>query len=148
MSSKTPVDYIDIRAFAHATEDPEKVLAALRNILPLDTTGTIVFAKSGLSGHYRNPITLFETRIKDRKLAQAAFEKLAAGLGVLDKELLGSELMQHLERGNLYLRLDKQSAYLGEIRLGQTDPIHFKIHFKKHTTEEVTAICQQHRLIP
>lgn len=148
MSSKTPVDYLEIRALAHATEDSEKVLTALRNILPLGTTETIVFAKSGLSGYHRNPITLFETRIKDRKLAQAAFEKLAAGLGVLDKDLLGNELMQHLERGNLYLRLDKQCAYLGKIKLGQTDPIHFRIHFKKHTTEEVAAICQQYRLIP
>jgi len=148
LSSKYPIAYIDLRVFAHATEDLEKVLTAARNTLPSEAVETVVFKKAGLTGHHGNPIVLFETRIKDKEMAQAVFEKLSQGLGLLDKELLGVEIMQHLEKGNLYIRLDKQSAYLNELRLSATDPIHFQIHFKKHQPQEVVDICRKFGLIP
>jgi RNA binding exosome subunit len=59
VSSKPPIAYIDIRVFAHATEDPEKVLAAVRNILPTELEENLVFQKTGLTGHHGNPILLF-----------------------------------------------------------------------------------------
>jgi len=134
--------------FAHATEDLEKVLTAIRNILPPELSGTINFRKSNLNGHHGNLITLIETRIEERAVAQAVFEKVARGLRSLDKEELNSEIQQHLEKGNLYLRLDKQSAYFGEFRLRQIDPIHLKIHFRKHTPQEIVEICRRLGLLP
>ena len=148
LSSKTPIAYIDIRVFAHATEDPDKVLNALRNTLPKESVDTVAFKRANLTGHHGNPIILFETRIKERNVAQAVFEKLSSGLSILDKELLSSEIKQHLEKGNLYIRLDKQSAYMNEIKLCQTDPIHIRIHFKKHRPEEVIDICRKFGLLP
>lgn len=148
MSSKTPIAYIDIRTFAHATEDTDKVQTALNNTLPTELIQTINFQKTNLTGHHGNLITLLETRIKDKNTTQAVFQKLAAGLSIIDKEQLNSEIKQHLEKGNLYLRLDKQNAYLGQIRLGQTDPIHLRIHFKKHAPQEVIEICQKYGLLP
>lgn len=146
--AKFPIAYIDIRVFAHATEDPDKVLAAVRNTLPAESTDTVIFRKSSLTGHHGNPITLFETRIKERDVAQSVFEKVSSGLSILDKELLMNEIDQHLEKGNLFLRLNKQSAYLNKLRLDTIDPIHFRIHFKKHTREEVLDICRELGLLP
>jgi len=148
LSSKIPIAYIDVRVFAHATEEIDKVLKAVRNILPAALIDTVVFKKTNLTGHHGNPIVLLETRIKEEGAAQAVFEKLSSGLRILDKELLNSEIKQHLEKGNLYIRLDKQSAYLNEIKLCQTDPIHFRIHFRKHNPEEVVEICRKFGLIP
>jgi len=148
LPSKTPIAYIDIRVFAHATEDPDKVLDALRNTLPKELVDTVVFKKSNLTGHYGNPIILFEAKIKERNVAPAVFERLSSGLSILEKEILSSEIKQHLEKGNLYIRLDKQSAYLNEIKLCQTDPIHIRIHFKKHSPEEVIDICRKFGLLP
>jgi hypothetical protein len=148
LSSKSPIAYIDIRTFAHATEDTEKVLTALHNTLPPETIQTVNFQKTNLTGHHGNPITLIETRIKDKNTAQAAFQKLATSLSIIDKEQLNSEIKQHLEKGNLYLRLDKQNAYLGQIKLCQTDPIRLRIHFKKHAPQEVIEICQKYGLLP
>jgi RNA binding exosome subunit len=148
LSSKIPIAYIDIRVFAHATEDPDKVLKASRNTLPQESVDTVVFKRANLTGHHKNPIILFETRIKERNVVQAVFERLSSGLSSLDKELLSSEIKQHLEKGNLYLRLDKQAAYLNEIKLCQTDPIHVRIHFKKHRQEEVIEICRKFGLLP
>jgi RNA binding exosome subunit len=148
LSSKIPIGYIDIRVFAHATEEAEKVLSAVRNILSPELIDIVVFKKTNLTGHHGNPIVLFETRIKEENVAQTVFEKLSSGLSMLDKELLGSEIGQHLERGNLYVRLDKQSAYLNEVKLSSADPIHFRVHFKKHGQEEVVGICRKFGLLP
>jgi hypothetical protein len=143
-----PIGYIDIRVFAHATEDLDKVLTATRNILPPEKIDTIIFGKINLTGHHGNSIVLFQTRIKEKDAVRAVFEKLCSGLSTLDKEQLNSEIMQHLEKGNLYIRIDKQSAYLNRIRLSTEDPIHFRIHFKKHTREEVLKACRRSGLLP
>ena len=148
LSSKTPVGYIDLRVFAHATEDPERVLTAVRNVLPSESVDSVLFKRSSLAGHHGNPIVLFEARVKDRRLVQAVFAKLCSGLGLMDKQVLAGEISGHLERGNLYLRLDKQSAFLGEVRLGSVDSVHVRVHFKKHGTDEVVSVCREFGLLP
>jgi len=148
VSSKFPIGYIDVRVFAHATEDEERVLHAVMNIIPEGIVETVTFKKTHVTGHHGNPITLFEARIKEKKVAQAVFEKLASGLGILEKEQLNSEVKQHLEKGNLYVRLDKQSAYLNELKLAVTDPIHVRIHFQKHSPEEIMDVCRKFGLLP
>lgn len=148
LSSKIPIGYIDIRVFAHATEDPEKVLTAARNLLPTEALDTVTFKKSTLTGHHGNPIILFESRVKDKNAVQAIFGKIASHLGVMDKEMLNSKIENHLERGNLYIRLDKQSAYLNEAKIARADAIHFKIHFKKEKPVEIIEICRKFGLLP
>lgn len=148
MSSRVPIGYIDIRVFAHATEDAEKVLAAVHNVLPTELVGKVAFKKTGLTGYYKNPLILFETRVKEKDVVEAVFEKLASNLDSLDKELLNNEINQHLDKGNLYIRFDKQSAYLNELKLCSTDPIHFRIHFKKSDPEEIAKICKKFGMLP
>jgi RNA binding exosome subunit len=55
VSSKTPVGYVDIRVFAHATEDLAKVSTAVRNTLPEEIGENTLFQKTTLTGHHRNP---------------------------------------------------------------------------------------------
>ncbi|MDH5375079.1 MAG: hypothetical protein OEW95_04620 [Candidatus Bathyarchaeota archaeon] len=148
MSSRVPIAYIDIRVFAHATEDTEKVLSAVHNVFPTELVDKVVFKKTSLTGHYRNPLILFETRVKEKDAVKAVFEKLASGLGSLDKELLNKEIKQRLDKGNLYIRLDKQSAYLNELKLCSTDPIRFRIHYKKSNPEEIMEICKKFGMLP
>ncbi len=143
MSSKLPIGYIDIRVFAHATENQEKVQSAVRNLLTTDLAETLVFEKTNLTGHHANPITLFTSKLTDKKLLLAAIEKFGANLNAIDKELLNQEIRLHLEKGNLYLRFDKQSAFCGTLKLSQNDPIHLKIHFKNKTSDEIMDICHQ-----
>jgi len=143
MSSKPPIGYIDIRVFAHATENQEKVQSAVRNLLTTELAETLVFEKTNLTGHHGNPITLFTVKLTDKKLLQAAIEKFGANLNAIDKELLNQEIRLHLEKGNLYLRFDKQSAFCGTLKLSQNDPIHLKIHFKNKTSDEIMDICHK-----
>lgn len=143
MSSKPPIGYIDIRVFAHATENQEKVQTAVRNLLTTELAETLVFEKTNLTGHHGNPITLFTSKLTDKKLLLSAIEKFGANLNAIDKELLNQEIRLHLEKGNLYLRFDKQSAFCGTLKLSQNDPIHLKIHFKNKTSDEIMDICHQ-----
>jgi RNA binding exosome subunit len=147
-SSKPPIGYVTIRVFAHATEDPEKVLTAIRNILPKELGENALFQKTGLTGHHGNPIALLETRLDDKRTLPAILEKIGRGLTALDKETLDSEIQLHLEKGNLYLRFDKQRAFLGELRFSSNEPIHFKIHFKNKTAQEIIEICRETGVLP
>jgi RNA binding exosome subunit len=148
VSSRVPIAYLDIRVFAHATEDHDKVLTAVRNLLPSEFLEKVEFRTANLTGYHGNPIVLYSARIKEKDAVQKVFEKIASGISILDKELLGNEIGQHMDSGNLYLRLDKQSAYFNELRFQQTDPIHLKIHFKKHKPEEIVEICRKAGLLP
>lgn len=148
MSSNPPIGYIEVRVFAHATEDSEKVLAAVRNLLPLELSGSVVFRKTRLTGHHGNPIVLFEAKFTDKQLLPAILRKIGAGLTSLNKEQLDSNIKLHLEKRNLYLRFDKQSAFQGEVRFSQNDPIRFKIHFKNKSFDEIVAFCKSAGLLP
>ena len=122
MSSKPPIAYIDIRVFAHATENHEKVQMAVKNLLTGELAENLLFEKSTLEGHHGNPITLFTTRLTDKKQLPNMMQKIGASLGAIDKEELDRDIKMHLEKGNLYLRLDKQSAFLGTAKFTQTRP--------------------------
>jgi RNA-binding protein len=148
MSSKPPIGYIDIRVFAHATEDTEKVENAVRNLLPIELAETLIFQKTSLTGHHGNPIILFTAQLTDKKTLPAALQKMGSNLNSLDKEELSRDLKLHLEKRNLYLRFDKQAAFLGKVKFTQKDPIHFKVHFKNKTSEEITEICKNNGLLP
>jgi RNA-binding protein len=142
-----PIGYITVRVFAHATEDREKVLAAVRNTLPKGLAESAVFKQTSLSGHHGNLIVLFEAQFADRKVLPTALERIGSGLTALDRATLDSEVRLHLEKGNLFLRFDKQLAFLGELRFSLNDPIHFKVHFRNKTVEEIIEICRQAGLL-
>jgi len=146
-SFKLPIGYITVRVFAHATEDRERVLAAVRNTLPNGLAESAVFKQTSLSGHHGNLIVLFEAQFADRQMLPAALDRIGSGLTALDKETLNSEVKLHLENGNLFLRFDKQYAFLGELKFSSNDPIHFKIHFRNRTVEEIIEICRQAGLL-
>jgi RNA binding exosome subunit len=117
-------------------------------MLPEGLAEGAVFKKTSLTGHHGNPITLIESELADRQKLQSALEKIGKGLTSLDKETLNSEMGLHLEKGNLYLRFDKQQAFLGELRFSSNDPIHFKVHFRNKTADEIVGICREAGLLP
>jgi len=143
-----PVNYVDIRFFVHATEDPNKVVEAVRGLLPTNHIDEIVFKRSNLKGHYGNPITLFETRVKKREIVKAVVETLSSGLGELDKEALLTEIGSHTEKGSLYIRLDKQAAFQGEFKLCLADPIRMRIRFRKKKLEDIIKAGRELGMLP
>ncbi len=140
---KNPIGYVDIRFSAHATEDSAKVQQAALNLFPTHLKEEVAFKKNATKGHYGNPIILFETRIKDKKIIEAFVETLSTKLNDLDKQTVLEESDLLIEKSNLYLRLDKQAAFEDEVKLQKTDPIHIRIHFKRREGKNILEICRE-----
>ena len=145
---QVPVSYIDLRFFAHATEDLDKVVEAVQRVLPAKYLENVAFRRRNLRGHYGNPIILFEARLKGKEMIQAFMENLAANLNTIDKENLLRDITKRTEKGNLYLRLDKQAAFLEKLKLCTADPIHIRIRFRKKKTEDIIRICRELGMLP
>jgi RNA binding exosome subunit len=146
--SQISISCVDISFFTHATEDENKVTGAVRHLLPATQVENIVFNKSSLRGHHGNPITLFEAKIKEKEIVRAVVENLSSGLSSLDKESLLREVELHVEKGNLYLRFDKQAAFQGQFKLGVSDPIRVRLRFKKNRLEDIVQICREIGMLP
>ena len=138
-----PVAYIDIEFFAHATEDLEKVMEAVKHILPANRLEEIDFKKNSLRGHHGNPIVFFETKIDGKELVKAVIDSIFSHLSMLDKDVLRREIEMHVEKGSFYLRLDKQAAFQRIVTLGIADPIRLRIRFRKGKIEEIIKICEE-----
>lgn len=152
MPSEPPVEYIDIRVLIHATEDVQKVVDAVHNTLPKELPDQVTFKRTDLRGHHKNPITLLETRIEEEQGAQEVFKNLASNLNGADKNRMKNEIDHYIKKRELFIRLDKQSAYRNQLKLNATDPIHlrirFGIYFQKSIFHEVVNICREYGLLP
>jgi len=123
-----PVKNVEITVFSHATEDEEKVKCAVINIL---SDNELNFHKEVLTGHYEDPILLFSIKVENRSKANDLLSNIYLKLSTLDKTQLMSELSDRVdESGSLYMRLDKQKAYLGNVILNDNDPIRIKFRMK------------------
>jgi RNA binding exosome subunit len=147
LHSNSPIAYVEIRVITHATEDVSRVLKAVSNLVSLDYMDKIVLDRTSLTGYYGNPITLLETTIRDEDIVEAVMQKLSESLSSLDKETLTNEIERFAEKGNLYLRLNKQAAFNNSLQLSQADPIRIRIHFKRAGFQEIIDTCKSYGLL-
>ncbi|MEM2909853.1 MAG: RNA-binding domain-containing protein [Nitrososphaerota archaeon] len=117
---------VTARVICHATEDERKVLKALENILGGIEGGSL--KREGLSGHYGDPIVLLTLELKDENRTRTVLENLKKGLSIAEKLMLASEAFEEKgQEGVLYIRLDKQSAYLGRLKLSERDAVRLEL---------------------
>jgi len=116
----------EVSTLCHATEDLDKVKVALMNVLPEEIRPELegTLSVSMLEGHYGNPIFVLKVRIEKPELAEALLKRLLTSLPTGDLIVLERTLKLRLDpSGHLYLRLDKQRAYLSEIRVYDGDDV-------------------------
>jgi hypothetical protein len=146
--SGVSIVFVDVSLFAHATEDEDKVMRAVQSLFPQEYLDNVTFRRQSLRGHHRNPIVLFGTRIKDKEIIRGFVENLSSRLSAVDKQNLLDEIGRYVEKGSLYLRLDKQAAFQGEFKLCTADPIRVRIRFRKGKLEDVVETCRQLGILP
>jgi RNA binding exosome subunit len=134
---------LNIRTFVNVTEDLERVFHAIFRGFPILTNKTSLFTQKKVEGHYGNPIILVEASIKDKETLKEIIRKIGSKLTEQDKDYLRREGHQHIEKGKLFMRLDKQSAYLGKVKLGSSDSIHLKFFFRKSRDERPNDIYKE-----
>ncbi|AEF96143.1 RNA-binding domain-containing protein [Methanotorris igneus] len=137
------VNYIIITATAHATEDEDKVLDAMAYFLP-DVVGEddVELEVVETDGYFGNPINVYKMTIN--KKANKVFKHIMDLLKSDERNInkLKKDIDLRIEKNKLYLRFDKQKAYLGECKLMDGDDvvrivINFKVYVSKNKEEKV-----------
>lgn len=107
------IHYILFRTQSHATEDVSRVRQALANVLPPDTP----IEEEETKGYFDNPITVLTARL-EKKAAEGYVKFLKSRLFQADLKELVKELPERVtDDCDFYLKLSKQDAYLGDVRL-------------------------------
>jgi RNA binding exosome subunit len=130
------IQSVQISTIAHATDDLDRVQAALRLILPDSLRGREIFTRRYMQGHHGNPIVRFEANLTRTQEVGEFANYLMERLAKNEKLLIERELDAHTdEDGNLFIRLDKQQAFRGLVELGEEDPIRLRLKFGRLSGE-------------
>ncbi len=108
-----PFHYLDLRAFCYATEDDARVEAALRTLLPDE----FPIDRSTTEGHHGDRIVVLEARVERADDVRTVLEHILATATVTELEHTLTERMD--EDCAFFVRLDKQAAFRGSVRLGR-----------------------------
>jgi RNA binding exosome subunit len=112
--ASVPFHYVDLRAFCYVTEDEERVEDALRRFLPEE----FELQRAASEGHYGDRILVLSARVENADEIRTVLERVG---DLADEELerIQSELDERVnENCSLFLTLDKQAAFGGEVALG------------------------------
>jgi RNA binding exosome subunit len=124
-TQSSSVSRVELSSFAHATEEESKVIRAILNILPVEYREEAARSiyKTITHGYYGNPITILRIIISDEERSCNILAHLVSKLSEENFQFLISTVSERFDHGKLYLRVDKQKAYLGEISLSDRDDI-------------------------
>ena len=115
----------EINLVLHATEDGDRVLKAIEDVLLVQSKR---FSSSHLEGHFKNRIVLQKAILSSHEAGSLA-KRVVSLLNSTDREHLSRLIHEYSdEKGNLYIRLDKQRMCQGRVSLSETDAI--RIRFK------------------
>ena len=127
-----PLHYVDLRAFCYVTEDEKRVEDALRTFLPEE----FELERAETEGHYGDRILVLSARVERADDVRHVLTRLAE-LEEFDRLL--AELDDRVtENTELFLRLDKQAAFNGEVRMG--DGITFRAKVEAYPAKKELAV--------
>ena len=134
---------ISYRTFVYGTEDEDKVITAIgylfSNHLP---------EKAINEDHFGNTIIVLSDTITKKRTNKDIISFLNENLSDEDKIVIGEELSRRMdEKGNLFLRFDKQCAYNENLKLTYSgDAIHVKIKIASYPVSKENAIVVAKKL--
>ncbi|WP_254764106.1 RNA-binding protein [Natrinema marinum] len=131
-----PLHYVDLRTFCYATEDEKRVEEALRTFLPDGDDEPFEIERAESEGHYGDRILVLSARVENADDVRHVLSRLA-DLESFDD--LIDELDERVtENTELFLRLDKQAAFAGDVRLG--DGITFRGKVEAYPAKKERAV--------
>jgi len=88
------------------------------------------FTITRAKGHHGNEIATSVLMIRNATNAEVFLKNIWSGLSQFDKTEVYSSLASRIDStGTMFLRIDKQAALKGRIRLENTDPVKIEISF-------------------
>jgi RNA binding exosome subunit len=133
-----PLHYVDLRAFCYATEDDQRVEAALRTFLPEG----VELDRAASAGHHGDRILVVSARVERADEMRHVLDRLAE---LDDVDSVVEELDERVDDNcAFYLTLDKQAAFNGEIRRG--DGITFRSKVEAYPAKREKAVANAREL--
>jgi RNA binding exosome subunit len=115
----------EINIVVHATENENKILQSVNDVLSLPINK---FSTTSSEGHWGNKILLLTATIGSHE-ANTLISKIISSLNKFDRDHLSDFFEKYIdEKGNVYIRLDKQRICQGKVSLSESDSI--RIRFK------------------
>jgi len=136
-----PIRRIEARTYCHATEQEDRVTAALVFAVPEGET-----SREGLEGHFGNPLVRLTRRVEKRPAIRVVWEHWSvAGL----PSAIARDLEARLdEEGVLHFRLDKQAAYMERLELAKdADPIDVRLKLIAYPAKPAEARRVAHSIL-
>lgn len=132
---------LSYRAFVYGTESEEKVREAIFTLLP-----TAQPLKEITEGYHKNQVIILQGKTTKKREIKDFLEKLHSLKPSAKKRIL-RELEDRMDdRGNLFLRFDKQRACLGDLKLVEHgDALHLKLKIAAYPArkEEALKVAQK-----
>lgn len=132
---------LSYRAFVYGTENEEKVREAISTLLP-----TAQPLKEITEGYHKNQVIILQEKITKKRDTKDFLEKLHSLKPSAKKRILRELESKMDDRGNLFLRFDKQRAYLGDMKVVEHgDAIHLKLKIAAYPArkEEALKVARQ-----
>jgi RNA binding exosome subunit len=130
----------EINLVLHATEDEDRVLKAIEDVLLVPSKH---FSSLPSEGHFKNKIVLQKAILSSHEAGLLA-KRVISLLNRADREHLSQLVHEYSdEKGNLYIRLDKQRMCQGRVSLSETDAI--RIRFKPVKRYKPSGAMQGYR---
>ncbi len=127
---------ISYRVFVYGTENEEKVREAIKTLFPNSHPQV-----EATEGYFKNPVLILHDKI-GKKRETKDFIKILQNLDLSTKRRILNELDKKMDdKGNLFLRFDKQRAYLGDLKvIEHGDAVHVKIKIAAYPAKKEKAM--------
>jgi RNA binding exosome subunit len=123
---------ISYRTFVYGTENEEKVKTAIKTLFPKSSP-----QREETEGYYKNPVLILTDKIEKNK----DIKDFIARSQNLSDQILPDLDRKMDDKGNLFLRFDKQKAYQGELEIVEHgDSIHLKIKLAAYPAKKEPAL--------
>jgi RNA binding exosome subunit len=146
--ARTTYHWLRLRAVAHPTEDPAKVRTALRFASGLDQPDfAAALRESRLETHHGLPLLVFEVTLDKSRSLRDVLTRVFALPGALERlrETLAARVD---DDGIFYLRVDKQAALRGDLRLlDGEDAVQLRLKVEAYPADRDAVLAALRRVL-
>lgn len=146
--ARTTYHWLRLRAMAHPTEDPAKVQQALRFVSGLDEKDfAAALRPTPMETHHGLTLTVYEVVVDHSRALRDVLARILALPGALAR--LAATLDARVDDdGILYMRVEKQAAFAGELRLGEgEDAVQMRLKVEAYPAGRKAALAVLRRML-
>lgn len=127
---------ISYRTFVYGTENEEKVRKAVKTLFPNSSP-----QQEYIEGYYQNPVLILHDKIEKKREIKDFIVKMEHLPSSCRNKILDDLDRKMDDKGNLFLRFNKQKAYLDELEVVEHgDSIHVKIKIAAYPARKEQAM--------